>query len=506
MSIPTAARALAATLLGVDARPIQVEALLDPDSSSLRVMGLSEAAARETRGRVQAALRSLDLPPKGILINLTPSNCPKEPGLLDLAIALAVLVAHGRLPQEALDQRLIVGELTLDGDLLPVRGSLAIADLALELGVRELLLPLENVPVAACLPGVPSLIGIRELHQTIEHLTGLTAIRPADPSMSGQASESPHVDLSEVRGQESSKRALEIAAAGGHPLLLLGPPGSGKTMLARRLPSLLPPPTEHEAMALTRIESLVTLDPQVGLSRTRPFRCPHSGTSLAGLLGGGTPARPGEATLAHLGVLFLDDIPEFARATLEALRQALDEQTVRIYSSQTWITLPASFQLIAAMSACPCGNLGDHRYVCNCSPAFVDRYRARLSPILSRIQISAEVPAIRMDEIRSPAGETSAAIAARVASVRRVQAARFPADALQPLNAAMTDQQLETHCGLDIPGRALLSTATEKLGLSFSQAQRYLKVARTVADLSGSDSIRASHLAEALQYRFPSRS
>ncbi|MDP9120870.1 MAG: YifB family Mg chelatase-like AAA ATPase, partial [Acidobacteriota bacterium] len=340
--------------------------------------------------------------------------------------------------------------------------------------------------------------------ETVQHIMGWTRLPDtALPSFSPTVAEEPVPDLTEVRGQEMAKRALEVAAAGGHNLLFLGPPGSGKTMLARRLPGLLPPLTLAESIAVTKIHSLVAEQPPSGLIHQRPFRSPHPGTSTAGMIGGTSLPRPGEASLAHNGVLFLDELPEFRRDTLEALRQPLEEGKVHVVRARS-LSLPAPprLALLAAMNPCPCGHLGDPRHDCRCPAPAIERYRARISgPLLDRIDLHVEVPAVSLHELRSNAGESTATVAARIGLARARQLERFGPQVATPINAAMTSSLLRQHCPLDAPGRRLLDAAFEKLGLSARALDRLLKVARTLADLEGADQIRSHHLAEAIHYR-----
>ena len=499
------ATVMSCTLFGIEARAVEVNLLAQPGSAGIQLHGLPPQVARESRERVRAALRrsGLDLPACSIEISFTPVQQPfSHPGFHDLAITLGLLALSGHISLDALQSRLICGELALDGSIRSVRGGLSIAELGQRLGVAEVLLPAANAPEAMALGAAP-VVSVRSLTHALQHLTGarpieaLTTATPLLPDVSPE-----DIDLSDVRGQETAKRALEVAAAGGHHLLFVGPPGSGKTMLARRLPSLLPPLTLPEATAVTKIYSLVAEVPPSGLLVRRPFRSPHFGASIAGLTGGGTHPRPGEASLAHNGVLFLDDLPEYRRDTLESLRRPLDAGFVKLGTAREGhIHLPARFSLLAAMNPCPCGHLGDPSYACRCPPPLVDRYRARISgPFLDRIDLHVEVPAVKLKELRSSAGESSQAVARRVAAARAVQLDRF-GQVETPHNAAMPAESLSRFCALDAAGRALLDAAFDKLGFSARAHERVLKVARTIADLAGSDSIRSTHLAEAIQYR-----
>lgn len=498
-------------LLGLDARPVTVEVDVAAGLPMVVVVGLPDMAVRESRDRIKAAVVNsrFQWPVKRVTINLAPASLRKAGPSFDLPIALAVLAATEQLSTAALAETTAIGELALDGSIRPVAGALPIALACARDGVRRLLVPAANAAEAAAVPNL-AVYPVRSLADTVAFLAGTTTIEPAAGGMPMDTPSPAHdaVDFSDVKGQGLAKRALEIAAAGAHNVLLVGPPGTGKTLLATRLPTILPGMTWDETLAVTAIHSVAGLTAQqLGLLRVRPFRAPHPTISAIGLIGGSSPPKPGDVSLAHHGILFLDELPEFHRDALEALRQPLEDGHVTITRAAQTVAFPARFLFVGAMNPCPCGYFTDRRRTCHCAPAQIQRYRRKISgPLWDRFDLHVEVPAVGFSELTDAApAESSSAIRTRVAAARDRQRNRFHGESIGA-NAQMTGRQLKRHCGLPIEGRDLLGRAMRELGLSARAYDRILKVARTIADLAGSDAIGAGHLAEAIQYRCLDRS
>ena len=486
--------------LGLEARRVDVQVQISSGAVAFVTVGLPDKAVKESRERVQSALHAmgLSLPPRRIVVNLSPADLPKEGSHYDLPIALALLVAMNVLPQDMLDAHLAVGELGLDGRLTPVPGVLLAALHASEHQLG-LICPAAQGGEAAW-AGDVDVMAPPNLLALINHLKGQQLLSPPERQLAEARASGP--DLADVKGQETARRALEIAAAGGHNLLLCGPPGSGKSMLAAALPGILPELTPAEALEVSMVASMAGQLEGGRLLRARPFRSPHHSASMPALVGGGSKAKPGEVSLAHLGVLFLDELPEFQRAVLDSLRQPLETGTVSVARAAAHVSYPARVQLIAAMNPCRCGHLGDPGRACARAPRCAADYQSRLSgPLLDRIDLHIDVPALSAADLNRPAAaEPSAMVAARVAAARSRQAARYAGTPVRT-NAEADGRLLAAHAALDADGQALLAQASEKLRLSARGHTRVLRVSRTLADLAGMDSISRSHVAEALSYR-----
>ena len=497
----------ASAVHGIDAITVTVETDVS-NGCNFYMVGLPDSAVKESQQRIEAALRSSGyrLPGKRIVINLAPADLKKEGSAYDLAIAIGILGASGQISSEAVGEYIILGELSLDGSINPVKGALPIAIQALKEKYKGIILPAQNAREAAVVNNVV-VYGVSNIKEVIDIFNGNPTIEPTvidtrKEFFSGY--ESIDLDFADVKGQQNVKRAMEIAAAGGHNVILIGPPGSGKTMLSKRIPSILPPFTLRESLETTKIHSVAgTLPAGSALMTRRPFRSPHHTISDVALVGGGTYPQPGEISLAHNGVVFLDELPEFKRQVLEVLRQPLEERTITISRARSTVNYPAGFMLVASMNPCPCGYYNHPEKECTCAPGAVKKYLSRISgPLLDRIDLHVEVTPVPFKDLSMQAsGESSAQIRERVIKAREIQQKRFEQSPEIHCNAQMTSSKIRTYCVIDEASMALLKKAMEKLGLSARAYDRILKVSRTIADLAGEEEIKAVHVAEAITYR-----
>ena len=498
------ARVNSCAVIGLDGVIVEVEVDTGGGLPKMVIVGLPDAAVQESRERVQSAVKNAGFyyPRKKLTVNLAPASVRKEGPAYDLPIAVGVLIATHQLDPESMEDTLIIGELSLDGGVRHVKGVLPMAALARQEGYKTVIVPEGDAAEAALIPDI-TVIPAPTLNALYDHLSGTAPLKPAEPPDHHPENLLVETDFSEIKGQEHVKRALEVAAAGGHNLLMIGPPGAGKTLMARALPSILPAMTIDEALDVTRIYSVADLLPSdVPLVRARPFRAPHHTISHAGLVGGGNWPHPGEISLAHRGVLFLDELPEFSSKVLEVLRQPLEDKVVTISRAQGSLTFPANFQLAAAMNPCPCGYYGDPTRPCTCSSTTVTRYQKRISgPLMDRIDIHIQVPRVEYQKLRElKPGETSAEVRARVEAARERQRVRFDGTGIAS-NADMRPAQIRQYCALDEECQTLMKTAMRQLQLTARAYHRVLKLARTIADLAREEDITQVHLAEALQYR-----
>ncbi len=493
-------------LAGIEGFIIDVEVDLSSGLPAFDIVGLPDAGVKESRERVKAAIKNcgFNMPIKRIVVNMAPADVKKEGSVYDLPIAVALLSLSDQLKCADIGDYMLCGELSLDGAVRHINGALPMAVTAREHGIKNIILPLANAKEAAVVDGI-NVFGARDLYEVVRHLSGEAPLSPISVDLEDVFSNkaSYMFDFADVKGQDSVKRAVEVAVAGGHNIIMIGSPGSGKSMIAKRIPGILPDLTFAEAIETTKIHSIAgTLPEDVTILTDRPYRSPHHSVSAVGLIGGGTIPKPGEISLAHNGVLFLDELPEFSRQTLEVMRQPLEDGCVTVSRINATYTYPANVLFVASMNPCKCGYFGDRNHRCTCTPNDIARYVGKISgPLLDRIDIHIEVPAVRYDDLQSTEKtETSADIKARVDKARKIQTARYAGTGIYS-NSQMTAAMIREYCKLTMDARRMLKNAFETLGLSARAHDRILKVARTVADLEGVEQIEFRHIAEAIQYR-----